>query len=74
MQLKQLLKFFKPDTFVIIKAVKMEEGTKKFYTLLSMPIKEINELQDYYNSILDENIGNEQVTIQNNSLYIELID
>ena len=74
MQIKQLLNYFAEDTFVVIKTIMVEEGTKKFHILLSMPIKDIKELQDYYGSILDKNIGSGQVSIQNNTLYIEFFD
>lgn len=73
MQIRQFIQYFEENTTIVVKGQKTNpDGTKRFIELISMKLKDLIEIFEYYNSILDKNINFSQVTVVDGKVVITI--
>lgn len=62
MQLRQFIKFFSDDE--VFKVVTVDEESDESVTLMNFVKRDLSKIEKYFNSILDCNLNEGDVTIQ----------
>lgn len=72
MQLRQILKYYTPDTEIKIITTAIDGDSKQDVTLYSGNVHGILATQQFFNSILDVNISEEAISFKAKVIYINV--